>query len=468
MKKLITFLLAMSPFLMLNAQDTLIPSPIIFIYDASGSMWGQIDGKTKMEIASGVLSNTVDSLPENQQIGLVAYGHRKKGDCKDVEFLVNIDEDNRSEFDQSLAKIKPLGKTPLAYSAMQVIDSLRVTNMKATIILVTDGIESCGGDICAVVKAAREEGIDFKLHIIGFGLKDDETEQLKCAAEAGDGQYYNADDTEGLTDVLFEATNTTVDDPAGNFSVFAVKNGEPIDAYIKVYESGSNKSIKAARTYRDTSFVFLPPGKYDIKVKPLESSDVEAILLTNLQSFGDSIAHHTVSFDGGKIDVITTNNGEGWDAVVTIFSTATGKSAARGRTYGRSDFYDLNPGFYDVEVKALNMKGLEITHRIDSVKLMANDTIKVAHNFESGIAKIGAKSTNGLVDAVVNIYEVNSKKNVANGRTYTRETNNPKQFILNPGTYEVKLKALGEHKGKQETITINVKAGQTVEKIVDF
>ena len=178
MKQLFTLLMALGTCLLLNAQDTLTPSPIIFIYDASGSMWGQLEGKTKMEIASDVLSGTIDSLPENQQIGLVAYGHRQKGDCKDVEFLVNVGKNNKAKVNQSLKNIKPLGKTPLAYSAMQVFDTLRVTKMKATIILVTDGIESCGGNICEVVKAAREEGIDFKLHIIGFGLKEGETEEL--------------------------------------------------------------------------------------------------------------------------------------------------------------------------------------------------------------------------------------------------------------------------------------------------
>ena len=50
------------------------PSPILFIYDASGSMWGQLDGKTKKEIASEVLATTVGNLPEDQNVGLIAYG----------------------------------------------------------------------------------------------------------------------------------------------------------------------------------------------------------------------------------------------------------------------------------------------------------------------------------------------------------------------------------------------------------
>ena len=468
MKQLVTLLLAVCLCFLLNGQDSLVPSPIIFIYDASGSMWGQMEGKTKMEIASSVLSNTVDSLPQNQQIGLVAYGHRKKGDCKDVEFLVNIGDNNKTQVNESLKNIKPLGKTPLAYSAMQVIDTLRVTKMKATIILVTDGIESCGGNICEVVKNAREEGIDFKLHIIGFGLKDDETKELKCAANAGDGQYYDAADAGGLTDVLFEATTITVDNPAGNFSIIAIKNGEAIDAYVRVYEASTKNDVTSSRTYRDTSVIFLSAGNYDMVIKPLENSDVDAITLSNVKSFQDSIVHRTISFDAGKLNVISLNNGEGWDCAVNIYLKSDGKSAARGRTYGRPDIYDINPGIYDIEIKALAMKGMEITKIIENIEVKGNDTITVEHNFKTGIAMIGANSSSGLVDAGVYIKEINSKKNVANGRTYTSETSNPRKFLLNPGTYEVKVMAFGEHKGKEETFTIIVKKGETIENISNF
>src|SRR5690606_16164514 len=137
-----------------------------------------------------------------------------------------------------LKKIKPLGKTPLAYSATLVIDKLRQSKMKSTIILITDGIESCDGNICDVIKAAKAEGIDFRLHIVGFGLKAGETEQLKCAAEAGDGKYFDAADAGNLTAALSEATNETVDALVDNFSVFVVKSGVPIDAMVQSCKAG--------------------------------------------------------------------------------------------------------------------------------------------------------------------------------------------------------------------------------------
>ncbi len=452
----------------LSAQDNATPSPIIFICDASGSMWGQMEGKTKMQIATDVLSTSVNNLPDNQKIGLVAYGHREKGDCEDVEFLVAVANDTKTQINESLKGIKPLGKTPLAYSALQVIDLLKKEKMKATIILVTDGIESCDGDICEVVKAAKAEGVDFRLHIIGFGLKDDETEQLKCAAQAGDGQYYDAADAGGLSDVLDEATTASVDKPAFNTTIYAVKNGKPIDAYIKAYRKGTQDSPAAARSYQDTAKMYLPPGIYDLKVQPLGGSSVNAITLTGVEASDDKIVHRDASFDSGKIELLTTNNGEGWDAVVKIFPHGENRTAAGGRTYGRAKVFDLDPGTYDVQVEAMVLKGADRIHRMEEIEVKPNETVPVSHNFESGIAMIGIKTGGEFVDAMVSVNDSKTQKNVDGGRTYTSESSNPRKFQLSPGTYDVIMRTLGKHKGKTETFTIVVKPGETVEKLITY
>ena len=63
-------------------------SKSILVLDASGSMWGQIDGVAKITIAQGVVGDLLSSLPETQALGLTAYGHRTKGDCTDIQTLV--------------------------------------------------------------------------------------------------------------------------------------------------------------------------------------------------------------------------------------------------------------------------------------------------------------------------------------------------------------------------------------------
>ncbi|MDO5979543.1 vWA domain-containing protein [Flavivirga spongiicola] len=466
MKLLITLFCALGLSIQTYAQQD-APSPILFIYDASGSMWGQLDGKTKKEIASEVLATSVSNLPENQNIGLVTYGHRTKGDCDDVEFMVDITNNSKEKVKNAVIGINPLGRTPLARSATMAINSLKERNTKATIILITDGIESCDGNICDVVTKAKTDGIDFKLHIVGFGLKESETEQLKCAANAGDGKYYDASDASGLGDVLAEATTETVDDPSDNFSIYAVKNGKPVDAWIKVVKAGTNDEIDGARTYRDTGWVYLPPGKYDMIIKPLESTKIKGTTVS-IESIKDKIGHQTVSFDGGKINLTTLNNNEGWDCTSKV-KTQKGEVVGGSRTYGKPKIIELNPGVYDIEVMALKIKGLKNKFIIEDVTVEATKTVDVSHNFQSGIAMIGVKSGDVLVDAVVSIKTKETGENVAGSRTYTSDSSNPREFMLNPGVYEVKVSAVKkEYAGKKETFTIEVKKGETVTKIISF
>ncbi len=464
MKK-IFLILSLGLSALLIAQNNQQGSPIIFIYDASGSMWGQIDGKTKMAIAADVLSNSVNTLPDNQKLGLVAYGHRKKGDCKDVEFLVEVKNGTKSQLTEAVTGIKPLGKTPLAYSASLVIDELRKSKLKATIILITDGIESCDGDICEVVKSAKAEGIEFKLHIIGFGLKDADTKQVKCAAQAGDGNYYEAGNAGDLGEVLNEATEATVDMPDGNFTVYAIKNGVAIDAWVKAYDVVSKRKPIMVRTYKDTGSFYLPPSTYNLEVVPLEGSDVDKITVSGIQSFDNKIGHQTISFDGGLLRIATTNNGENWDCVVKLYDT-NDKVAASVRTYTEPKEVEVNPGTYKVSIQALgSMKGISTYTELENISITAGGTTPVSHNFKSGNFEIITRVNGENVDAIVSIKEINTGKKLGGSRTYDRGT----KFLLNPGVYEVKAVPLGVHKDKaSQTFRITVKAGELISKEVNF
>ena len=467
MKLLITLCCVLGFSLQSYAQQE-APSPILFIYDASGSMWGQLDGKTKKDIASEVLSTSISSLSENQNIGLMAYGHRKKGDCNDIEFIVDLNNSSKPNITNAISNMNALGKTPLARSASFAISSLKNNNVKATIILITDGIESCDGDICKVVADAKASGIDFKLHVVGFGLKEGETEQLKCAADAGGGNYYDAANADALSEGLTEATTQTVDKSKGNFSIYASKNGEPVDAWIKATKAGTTEAVDGSRTYRDSGWVYLPPGKYDIAIRPLEGSDIPGTSITVEMKEGE-IKHENISFDGGTLEVTATNNDEGWDSVVKMIDINTGKVVANTRTYGRSKTMEVPAGHYKVTFQALVMKGSDTYFEVDTIEVKSNTTTPLSHNFKTGIAMIGVKTASGeLIDAGVNFLDMNSGKRVTGARTYTSEKNNPREFLLNPGTYKVEVKSLGAHVGKNKTFTIEVKQGETVTEIITF
>ncbi|MBK8954274.1 MAG: VWA domain-containing protein [Saprospiraceae bacterium] len=466
MKKLLLFCFVIFSTLGIEGQKQ--SSPILFIYDASGSMWGKLEASTKKDIAANVLSSTVEKIPADKPIGLIAYGHRSKSDCNDIELIADISNNSKTKIITAVKGLKSLGKTPLAKSATLAIGLLRESKIKTTIILITDGIESCEGDLCSVIKKAKSENIDFRLHIVGFGLKETEKEALICAAKAGDGYYYDADNTTGLQTVLSEATAKTVDEPKANFSVFATKTGKPVDAIIRARNSQTKKEVAWARTYRDTGFVYLAKGKYEIEVRALEGTDIPATSFT-LDMNTDSTRHRNISFDGGILEVTTTNNGKPWDVLVKMMDKKSGKIMASTRTYGRTKQMEVPAGHYKVSFQALGIEGLHVLMEIEDVWVKSNGTTPVTQNFESGIAFIEVSTkTNELIDATVNVHDKASGKNVATDRTYTSSTTNPSKFVLNPGTYDVHIKTLGKHKGHSGSYTIVVKAGETTEKSIKY
>ena len=184
-----------------SAAETTKTSALI-VFDASGSMWGQIEGKAKIEIAREVVADLVRGLPDDSELGLMAYGHRRKGDCADIELLIPVGKVNKSDFISTVEDIMPKGMTPITDSLKLAAEGMRYTEQKATVILVSDGLETCDADPCEAARKLKELGVDFTAHVIAFDLKPEETEKLECIAKSTGGQFFPASDADSLKDAL--------------------------------------------------------------------------------------------------------------------------------------------------------------------------------------------------------------------------------------------------------------------------
>lgn len=203
----ISLLLLLS--MMLNAvhsqqvdQHQNIPTTrILFLLDASKSMSGTWQGEKKYLIARDVLTNILDSLEskENVQVALRVYGHLKHyppQDCNDTRLEVAFGPDSFVKIKNRLKYIKPKGTSPIASSLSRTrTDFPDCDNCRNIIILITDGIEECGGDICQVSAELQKSGIILKPFIVGIG--QDTKESFECA-----GTYFNAADKDQFTNTL--------------------------------------------------------------------------------------------------------------------------------------------------------------------------------------------------------------------------------------------------------------------------
>ncbi|MEM7695410.1 MAG: VWA domain-containing protein [Pseudomonadota bacterium] len=168
-----------------NAQTMLI-------VDASGSMWGRIGGTPKIAIARDAVRSMLAGWDTSRDIGLVAYGHRQQANCRDIETLIPPGPLNRAQFEATLDALNPIGKTPLIDSVREAAERMGYEDRPASVILVSDGVETCNADPCAAAAALERTGTDFTAHVIGFGIVATEEDQLTCLAEATGGMYLPA------------------------------------------------------------------------------------------------------------------------------------------------------------------------------------------------------------------------------------------------------------------------------------
>ncbi len=118
---------------------------ILFILDGSGSMWGRLDNVEKIVIAKERMIELVQEL-EGVNMGLITYGHRRKGDCDDIEVMVPLGAGNQEAVIQQIQSISPKGKTPITKSIELAAQQLETIEEETEIVLVSDGLETCEGD----------------------------------------------------------------------------------------------------------------------------------------------------------------------------------------------------------------------------------------------------------------------------------------------------------------------------------
>ncbi len=187
-------------------------SRILFIFDASQSMMGRWQSDTKFNYAKRIMSELLDSLSgvTNIELALRVYGHQRQyppQDCSDTKLEVPFAPGNSTKIKNKLRSIDPRGTTPLAYSLEQSAkDFPPCSSCRNIVILITDGIEECGGDPCSVSRMLQTKGIILKPFIIGIG--HDFNTAFNCV-----GTYFDAtserDFRKALNVVISQALNST-------------------------------------------------------------------------------------------------------------------------------------------------------------------------------------------------------------------------------------------------------------------
>lgn len=229
---------------------------IELIVDSSGSMNELIGQTPKYQSARKVIDRVLEELKDDRQVGLRLFGYwgryvlrienpkaaaiapndpRLNKDSQLVVPIAPFDSEQRAQMKRWLDSARPRGKTPLVYSLLEANrDFSKDQNLKKTIVLISDGKETCGGRIEDVAEAFKKSDIDVVIHVVGFDVEKDEeaVKQLLQIATQNGGKFFKAGNPEELTTALRAAVNVryeVIDSTTDKVIANGIVDGEPVE-----------------------------------------------------------------------------------------------------------------------------------------------------------------------------------------------------------------------------------------------
>lgn len=439
--------------------------PLVLILDGSGSMWGQVGGEAKIVAARRVVTELAAGLDPERELALVAYGHRREGDCADIETVLDPGPIDRARLQRATESIVPKGKTPITAA---LVHAFGMAPAGARVVLVTDGLETCEADPCAAVAAARAARSDLVVHVVGLDVGSQDVSSLECIAQVGGGLYSPAADAEALSTSLEVAATAPAGEAAGGLVVGAKRNGELVDVLVEV--AGADVPKTVARTYARAETnprrIPLGDGRYDVRISPVGIPGISARELAIEIRDGSTVEHH-VDFSTGLVWIGATRNGALSDATYQLFAAGDRRRAvATGRTYRNESSnparVELPVGEYDLVVHGLEVGGKPVIE-VGRVEVTAGGEVRRTHELSTGEVVVSVVRGSQLVDATVVVRD--GKASVGSGRTYRSASSNPLHFDLAPGRYTIEV---GEIRGDKRSVTVEVGAGESREVRVDL
>ena len=240
----------------------------VLVLDVSGSMWGQVDNAPKIAVARDVIGKLVRNWNPKVKLGLTAYGHREKGNCADIESLVPVGKVDAKAIMTIVNGLNPKGKTPLSDAVRKAARELRYTEERATVILVSDGKETCNANPCATASELEKNGIDFTVHVVGFDLTNEEKAQLRCIADNTGGKFLSANSASELHKAMATTVQLVAEAKPAKQRVVKLKTGLAGTLRITGVKGSPAYVYAPGKTYKESVTLFGPRRKRAEQLKP--------------------------------------------------------------------------------------------------------------------------------------------------------------------------------------------------------
>lgn len=428
-----------------NQQALPEKTRILFVLDGSGSMnadWGE--NKSRMDVAKEILTRLVDSLKINPKVELAlrVYGHRytrQANNCNDSHLEVAFGVNNHNNIINEIRHITPRGVTPITYSLLQAANDFpENAGYRNILILITDGVESCGGDPCQASIELQKKGVFLRPFIIGLGVPGGKA--LDCV-----GKFIDAENARSFNKILNESIETTFANTTVSVELLNGEN-EPVETNVNITFINN---ITGTAAYEFVHYLDAIGKPDSVQVDPVLSYDIVVNTLPPVVSSDVRLVngeHNVIRIPAPQGTVIIKPEGRGNPFSAVVRQRGKGEILHLQHSSQPSRYLE---GEYEVETMTL-------PRRIFALSLHPGKTMTIT------IPSSGAVNINTLAPGYGSVFEI-----LATGQSKwvctLDETKSRHFFNLLPGNYKIAFRAR-RTKGSKYTAIRNfqVRSGETL------
>jgi Ca-activated chloride channel homolog len=173
----------------------------MIVLDASSSMGVRTSRITRQQSALRALMRIVPPVSAVRPLGLLVYSGGITR-CDDIRLSVVPALGTSAAILSAAADVTPSGATPLGNAVAAAANYFQARAEAGTLVVVTDGQENCGADICALADRLAATVPAVQIYVIGYGLLPSEGAAVRCLAERNGGRYTAVGTADQLTDAL--------------------------------------------------------------------------------------------------------------------------------------------------------------------------------------------------------------------------------------------------------------------------
>lgn len=236
------------------------PPPTAFVMDFSNTMNTAIGDRPRIDLTRDAIEAAMDEADPRIEVGVVAYGHRRAGDCRDVEAVVPLAPLDTEDFSTRIDPLDARGKASLDRALEAAAEMLAGIAGRSSIIVTAGAGDACGVDICARAAALEAERPALAIHVVGIGDDPAKLEPLQCLAEATGGLFQAAADAAAID----TAIRKVADGPAVAAINPTSRPGGPLDGRVfswSVRDEVTGETVLTGEVARILR-VALPRGRF--------------------------------------------------------------------------------------------------------------------------------------------------------------------------------------------------------------